>query len=174
MTTRLSLLLPLLLASPLAAQERKYPAVNLARVYEVDAAWPKRPADMPWKDMPGVAVDAKDNVYVFTRAKPPVQVYSPKGDFLRAWGDEIASAHHIRIDKEGAVWTTDIERPVVEKYPPDGKRLLQLGTPGKAGRDESHFYMPTDVALTPAGDIFVADGYGNARIVHFDKDGKFK
>jgi hypothetical protein len=42
-----------------------------------------------------------------------------------------------------------------------------------AGRDRKHFNMPTDVAVTPAGDVFVADGYGNARVVHFDRRGKY-
>lgn len=48
-----------------------------------------------------------------------------------------------------------------------------LGTRGEAGCDERHFNRPADMVVTPEGDVFVADGYGNARIVHFDKNGKF-
>ncbi len=155
------------------AGEPKYPRVNLAISYQVDAKWPQRPAEMYWGHVPGIAVDAKDNVYVFTRAKPAVQVYDAGGKFLRAWGDKIANAHHIKIDHEGHVWTTDTGNHVVEKYTPQGKLLLSIGTRGKAGRDETHFNMPTDVAITAAGDIYVSDGYGNARIVHCDKHGKF-
>jgi hypothetical protein len=170
-----SLLVLSLLPMPAAAQEEpKYPRVNLAFAYEVDPAWPRRPADLAWGDMPGVAVDAADNVYVFTRAKHPVQVYDAKGAFVRAWGEDIGSAHHIKIDGDGNVWISDIKHHVVQKYTPKGKLLLTLGTKGEAGRDQTHLHMPTDMAFNSAGDVFVADGYGNARIVHFDKAGKFK
>ncbi len=154
-------------------KEPKYPHVNLAVDYVVDPKWPQKPADLQWGHVPGMAIDAKDNVYVFTRSYPPVQVYDASGKYLRGWGKGIKNAHHIRIDSEGNVWTTDLDNHVVEKYTPEGKLLLTLGTRGKAGRDQTHLYMPTDMAVTPAGDIFVSDGYGNARIVHFDKEGKF-
>jgi hypothetical protein len=154
-------------------KERKYPAVNLAIDYVVDAKWPQRPDDMSWGHVPGIAVDASDNVYVFTRAKNPVQVYDKNGKFLRAWGKDIGMSHHIKIDSEGNVWLSDVGHHVVQKYTPDGKLLMTLGTKGDAGRDSTHFYMPTDMAIAKNGDIYVADGYGNARIVHFDKKGKF-
>jgi hypothetical protein len=140
----------------------------------VDPAWPKKPTDAYWGHVPGVAVDAKDNVYVFTRGTPPVQVFDAKGKYLRGWGtQEIKSAHHIRIDPEGHVWTTDVVDHTVRKWTPEGNLLLTLGVPGKAGRDATHFYMPTDVAFTPDGHFYVSDGYGNARVVHFDKSAKY-
>jgi DNA-binding beta-propeller fold protein YncE len=162
----------------LAGQESKdpkYPRVNTAIVYEVDLKWPLKPPSAQWEAVPGVAVDAKDNVYVFTRANPPVQVYSADGKYLRGWGEgsiKIKAAHHIKIDHDGNVWLADIEDHVVQKYTPEGKLLLTLGTKGKAGRDKQHLFRPTDMAITPEGDVFVADGYGNARIVHFDKSGR--
>src|SRR5207253_338395 len=132
------------------------------------------PADLRWAHVPGLAVDAKDNVYVFTRSDAPVQIYDAAGKLVRAWGHKtFKTPHHIRIDHEGNVWVADVGYHVVQKYTPAGELLLTLGTKDKAGRDDSHFYMPTDMAITPAGDVFVSDGYGNARIVHFDKEGKF-
>jgi DNA-binding beta-propeller fold protein YncE len=161
------------LAAP-RADEPKYPHVSLAATYEVDAAWPKRPKGFHWGAVSGIAVDAADNVYVFTRAEPPVQVYDAKGNYLRGWGKgSIKSAHHIKIDHEGNVWISDIGNHVVQKYTPEGKLLLTIGTLGKAGRDKTHLNMPTDMAVTPTGEVFVSDGYGNARIVHFDKEGKY-
>lgn len=155
-------------------QERKYPAVNLAISYEVDPKWPQRPAGMKWGEVPGITVDGRDQVYVFTRDKEhPVQVYDTSGKFLRSWGAGIGSAHHIRIDHEGNVWITDIDKHVVEKYTPEGKLLQTIGVKGKAGRDQTHLNMPTDVAIAPNGDVFVSDGYGNARVVHFDSKGKY-
>jgi len=142
--------------------------------YALDPAWPQRPAEAKWGETPGVAVDAKDQVWVFTRARPPVQVYDTQGKYIRGWGDDaIQTAHYIRFDREGNVWVTDLGRHVVMQLTPEGKLLRTLGTPGKPGCDETHLNQPTDVVVTPAGDIFVTDGYGNNRVVQFDKDGTF-
>src|SRR5437773_4770603 len=142
--------------------------------FRIDPAWPKKPANVEWGQIPGVTADKDDNVWIFTRANPPVQVYSPAGDLIRSWKPEgYGRAHHIRIDHEGNVWVCDIDVHTVSKHTPDGKLLLELGTRGKTGADEKTFNKPTDVAVTPAGDIFVSDGYGNTRVVHFDKTGKF-
>jgi sugar lactone lactonase YvrE len=123
--------------------------------------------------VPGIAVDGRDQVYVFTRAPNPVQVYDAKGKFLRSWGEGIGSAHHIKIDREGNVWITDIGNHVVQKYTPEGKHLLTIGTSGEAGRDKKHFNKPTDVAFGPRGDLYISDGYGNARVVHCDAQGNY-
>jgi hypothetical protein len=164
----------LLTGTMTSAAEPRYPKVNLAIAYTVDPHWPQKPADFHWGQMPGVAVDAQDHVYIFTRAEPPVQVYDAEGKFLRAWGgDSLKTAHHIKIDQEGNVWVADIGHHVVEKYTPEGKLLRSLGTKGAPGRDHTHLDMPTDMAITPTGDVFVSDGYGNSRIVHFDRDGRF-
>jgi hypothetical protein len=142
--------------------------------YEVDRNWPQRPAGMPWGQMPGVAVDRNDHVWVFTRAEPPVQVYDASGKFIRAWGHGmIGKAHHLKIDHEGMIWLTDTQNHVVLQMTPDGKLLKQLGVKGESGNDSEHFNQPTDVAVTPEGEVFVSDGYGNNRVAHWDKNGKF-
>src|SRR5438445_8135250 len=92
-----------LLGAPAPAQQSKYPRINLARGYVVDAKWPQRPDDLRWAEVPGVAVDARDQVWITTRSHPPVQVYDAKGQFVAAWGSELLkrnAAHHIRIDPE--------------------------------------------------------------------------
>ncbi len=145
-----------------------------APCYAVDTGWPKKPAGAEWAAMPGITVDLKDNIYIFTRSEPTVQVYRPDGTLVRSFNTENhQAAHHIQIGPKGNIWLTDHKGQVVEKYSPAGKRLLTLGEPGVAGDDESHFNGPTDMAVLPSGDIFVSDGYGNQRIVHFDKDGRF-
>ncbi len=160
--------------APLASAGPPYPRVNMAPWYEVDPLWPQRPADVKWGDIPGVAVDAQDQVWVFTRGQPPVQVYAADGKFLRSWGsDTVQLAHFLRFDPSGRVWVTDIGKHVVMQFTPEGQLLRTLGTPGEAGDDAAHFNKPTDVAVTPAGDIYVSDGYGNNRVVQFDRDGKF-
>ncbi len=142
--------------------------------YTVDPAWPKKPADVKWGEIPGVAVDQQDRVWLFTRQQPVVQVYAADGTLVKIWNDvEHKRAHHIKVDAEGNVWLTDIELHTVRKYSPEGKLLLSLGTPGETGEDERHFNKPTDMAFAANGDIFVSDGYGNNRVAHFDKGGKF-
>jgi hypothetical protein len=152
-----------------------YPRVDLSTTYEVDPNWPQRPSDVHTGETAGVAVDKDDDVYVFVRANPPVQVYSADGTFLRSWGgDFVKRAHHIKIDpNDGNVWLADVGAHVVRKCTPDGKILMTIGTPGKPGTDGRHLNMPCDMAISPTVDVFVADGYGNARVAHFDKDGKF-
>jgi DNA-binding beta-propeller fold protein YncE len=140
----------------------------------VDPAWPQKPARFEWAQMPGVAVDRRDQVYIFTRGRPAIQVYQGDGTFLRAWDmADPSGAHFVRIDPPGNVWVADIQNHVVCKYSPEGKLLLTLGQAGRAGADETHFDKPTDMVILPAGDIFVSDGYGNRRIVHFDAKGRY-
>lgn len=162
---------------PAASTEKAptpYPRTNMATWYEVDPHWPQKPADFEWKAMPGIAVDPKDQVWTFTRSNPPVQVYSTDGRLLRAWGqDSIKTAHHIKIDRDGSVWIADIGHHVVRKFTPGGELLLTLGTLGEPGIDETHFDQPTDMAIAANGDIFVADGYGNNRVVQFNARGEF-
>lgn len=151
-----------------------YPRINLAPSYVVDATWPRRPQGYDWGHMPGVAVDREDQVWLFTRAQPPIQVYRPDGSLVRAWGSQVVgNAHHIKIDQEGNIWLADIGLHVVRKFSPLGELLLTIGTPGEKGEDETHFDRPTDMAITPAGDVFITDGYGNNRVVHCDARGRF-
>ena len=82
-----------------------YPRVNLARCYSVDPNWPQRAPDVAWGQMPGVAVDREDNVWIFTRTNPAVQVYASDGRYCFGW--DIAHtntvAHFIRFDAQGNV-----------------------------------------------------------------------
>lgn len=168
---------PLLVIGNMAAQEGKqpnYPRIDMCTWYEVDPNWPQRPAAFTWEAVSGVFVDRDDNVWMFTRSVPPVQVYSPEGKLIRAWGEDfIKTSHHMKIDHEGFVWLADIGLHVVRKCTPSGQVVLTLGTVGQPGEDERHLDQPTDMAVLPSGDIFVSDGYGNNRIVHFDSQGRF-
>ena len=148
--------------------------IGLFSWYKVDSDWPRKPAGFTWGDMPGVAIDSEDRVWIFTRATPPVQVYNTDGKFLFSWGEgTVAKSHHIKIGPEGHIWLSDVGDHVIRKCTTEGKVLLTLGTPGQSGEDDTHLNQPTDMAISPAGDIFVSDGYGNNRVVHFDKNGKF-
>ncbi len=67
--------------------------------------------------MPGIAVDRQDNVWIFTRGKPPVHVYNSTGKFVQAWNsEEILIPHHIRVDHEGHIWVTDVGSHTVQRF----------------------------------------------------------
>jgi DNA-binding beta-propeller fold protein YncE len=82
-------------------------------------------------------------------------------------------AHSIRVDPEGNVWAVDATGQVVYKMNPQGHLVMTLGTHGRAGQGPGQFYLPTDVAFAPNGDVLVSDGYGNARIVRYSHDGRY-
>ena len=89
------------------------------------------------------------------------------------WGDEyIKTPHGLCIDPEGNVWLTDIANHQVLKFDPMGKLLLSLGKKGEAGNGPDQFDRPTDVAITPTGEFYISDGYGNSRVLKFSKEGK--
>jgi DNA-binding beta-propeller fold protein YncE len=129
-----------------------------------------------WVDTISVAADGKGSILAFRRADPPVLIFNREGRFQRGWGNGIfPDKHSIDVDPEGFVWITDRDDQLVYKFSMDGKQLMMLGTKGAAGDNSSQdkFNRPSDVAIAPNGDIFVADGYTNSRVVHFSKDGKF-
>jgi hypothetical protein len=151
-----------------------YPKVNVVSGYKWVEGWPKKPAEAVWAAMSGITVDASDNIWTLNRGNIPIQVYRPDGSLVRSWGQGVfGNAHQIRFDKDGNVWITDNGFHTVSKFTQDGKLLLTLGTKGESGEDNSHFNQPTDLAISPSGDVFISDGYVNSRVVHYDKNGKF-
>ena len=88
-------------------------------------------------------------------------------------GCHACGGHSIRIDPQGHVWVADAGGHVVIKMNAEGRVLMQLGEMGVSGTDRTHFNLPTDVAFAPGGEIYVSDGYGNARIVKFSGDGEY-
>lgn len=142
--------------------------------YRPTADWPKLPDGLKLGRVSGVATDSADRVYVFHRGKQPILVFDRDGKFLRSWGDGVVdTAHGLRLDPDGNVWVTDIGHHLVMKFDPQGKLLLTLGQKGKPGDSPEQFNRPTDVAFAPTGEFYVADGYGNARVVKFSREGKY-
>jgi len=142
--------------------------------YRVVANWPQLPAGLALGQATAVATDSRGHVFVFHRGEKPIVVFDSDGKLLRSFGDGLfKSAHGLRVDREDCVWVTDTEGHVVKRFSNDGKLQLTLGEPNVLGLDERHFNKPADIAFAANGDVFVADGYGNSRVVKFDRTGKF-
>jgi hypothetical protein len=163
-----------LLAGPATPARPADPVKGGIPDYRPVAGWPRLPETVKLGPVSAVATDSADRVFVFHRGKQPILVFDREGKFLRSWGDEhVKTAHGLRIDRENNVWVTDIGNHLVMKFDPEGKLLLTLGRKGKPGDGRDEFDRPTDVAVAPSGEFYVADGYGNSRVVKFSREGKY-
>ena len=146
--------------------------------FKVDPNWARLPAGMTWNgNTTWITADGKGQVVVLVRTAPYFRVFTRDGAFVKAFGDDglFQSAHSVTIDAQGSLWATDSAAHVVSKFSPDGRVLMTLGKKGMAGDNASRdlFNQPNHVAVAPNGDIYVSDGYVNARVVQFSKDGRF-
>lgn len=154
--------------------------------YRADASWARLPPGYAWSDVVGVACDSRGRVYVFNRGDHPMIVFDHEGTFLRSWGEGLISrAHGVTIGPDDAVYCTEDMGHTVRKFTPEGSLLMTLGTPGTPSATGATsmdfrsirqagppFHYPTNVALGQNGDIYVSDGYGNARVHRFTADGR--
>lgn len=143
--------------------------------YEVVENWARLPDGWSFKDVAAVATDHKDRVYVFNRGEHPMMVFDRDGNFLRSWGEGVFTrAHGIHIGPDECLYCTDDGDHTVRKCTLEGKVLLTIGIPGKPSPYMSGepFHRCTHTALAPNGDLYVSDGYGNARIHRYSPDGR--
>ena len=157
--------------------------------YELVEGWEQLPSGWSHGDVGGVATDSNDNVYVFNRGDRPVIIYDSEGKFLDAWGDKTTypRAHGITI-VDDIVYLVDDADHTVRKCTLDGKILMTLGTSGTPSdtgyrpnvpgnlttieRGGGPFNRPTRLSVARNGELYVADGYGNAQIHRFSADGQ--
>jgi len=143
--------------------------------YRVIADWAKLPEGWSFRDVAAVAVDRKDQVYVFNRGEHPMIVFDRNGNFLRSWGEgRFPRAHGLHIGPDETLYCTDDGDHTMRRCTLDGKVLLELGIPGRPApyMSGTPFHRCTHTALSPKGEIYVADGYGNARVHKYTPDGR--
>lgn len=146
-----------------------------AFTYVDDSDWARLPDGWRFHNVAGLGVDSRDNVYVFDRGPHPVIVLDRDGNFLRAWGEgDFKRPHAVHVAADDTVWLTDDSNHVVRRYTPEGKLLLSLGNAGQASPYMSGipFNKCTHTAMSPEGDVYVSDGYGNARVHKYSPDGR--
>ena len=142
--------------------------------YKVAADFFEFPADWVEGEASGVALNSKGHIFLFQRTRPMLSEFDEKGHYLRSLGEGLFDhPHGLRIDAGDNIWTTDDTNNTVLKLSPAGKVLLVLGRRNNGGEANWLFNKPTDVAFSKNGDIFVADGYGNSRVVKFDRNGNY-
>jgi len=159
--------------------------------YELVDGWAKFPEGWSYIDVCGLAVDSQDRVYALNRGEHPVMVFDREGNFLTSWGEGYFSKrpHGITVGPDGSIYCTDDGNHTVSRFTPEGKLLSVLGTkdqPSDTGyvalpdlmealatikRGGPPFNRPTGVAFSASGEIYVSDGYGNARVHKFTPDG---
>jgi DNA-binding beta-propeller fold protein YncE len=141
--------------------------------YTIVADFFQLPAGEHFVEPAGIGVNSKGHVYVFHRGKHPLMEFDSSGKFIGSIADDLfVNAHMVRIDADDNIWTADVGSHVILKLGPDGRVLLALGRMRVPGDDALHFNQPTDIAWDRDGNIYVADGYGNSRVLKFDKYGR--
>jgi DNA-binding beta-propeller fold protein YncE len=122
----------------------------------------------------GVAVNSKGHIYLFQRTKPMLTEYDEVGNYIQTLGEGVFQhPHGLRIDAADNLWTTDDGNNLVLKLSPSGEVLLVLGRVNTGAEADWLFNKPADVAFGKDGEIYVADGYGNSRVVKFDRNGNY-
>lgn len=146
--------------------------------YEVAVNWETLPPGYSWREVADVAVDSKDRVYVFNRGgEHPMIVFDSEGNFLRSWGEGVFShrPHGVTPGPDDTLYCTDDGDHTVRQCTYEGKVLMTIGVPGRPAElySGNPFNRCTDVAIDPkTGELYISDGYGNARIHKFTPDGK--
>ena len=143
--------------------------------YEPVPGWGRLPEGWSLREVGAVAVDSKDRVYVFNRGEHPMVVFDRDGKFLASWGEGLFTrAHGLHMAPDDTLWCTDDGDHSVRHCTLDGRVLRTFGIPGRpspymSGRP---FNRCTHTALSPEGDVYVSDGYGNAQVHKYSAEGR--
>ena len=144
--------------------------------YSLVKSWGMVAAGWTWGEIVGLAVDAQDRVFVASRSQHPLAVFDTEGNLLETWGDDVLftnQAHGLFIDSVDNVYFIDAVNHCLLKFDRMGALVMTLGTPGQAAIvDGAPFSGPTDAAVASTGELYVSDGYGNARVHKYSAAGE--
>jgi hypothetical protein len=178
-----------------AAQSRPASSKEVPKL-EVVPGWAKIPNGWVLGQVASAAADEKDHIWILHRPRvvragqktgPPVMEFDADGNYVQGWGGDApgsgydwpSTEHGVYVDYKGFVWVGGSgNEDQILKFTKAGKFIMQLGKGGnkKTNQDTKNFSKPADVFVyAKTNELFVADGYGNKRIIVFDADtGAFK
>jgi peptidylamidoglycolate lyase len=146
--------------------------------YKVDMAWGALNSDFyPVNDCHEMVQDSKGRIVLLTNhTKNNVIIYDKSGKLLEVWGTDYPGAHGLTLSVEGGgdfLYIADNNRHEVIKTTLDGRVVMVLPFPADSGKYErADQYIPTETAVAPNGDIYIADGYGLQYILHYNRRGE--
>jgi hypothetical protein len=181
---------PLLLGATDKAGSKKPVLGTGEHTYEATHDWGALPAGIEYGNTHGVCVDSQGHVYIHhtvastSEVPDSMVVFDSEGKFVKSWGKQFkGGAHGLHIRKEETqefLYLCDTKRGVVVKATLDGEEVFSLGYPtqsepySKPGPDGKPLkYSPTNLAVSPNGDIYVADGYGSSYVIQYNKKGEY-
>lgn len=147
-----------------------------AHTYQWIGDWAKLPAGKRFGYTHGVAEDKQGHILVFSTGPDSMKVFDADGKFVRSWG-HYKGAHGLHYSVEAGseyLYLTDPEDGFFCKTTLEGEVLWRLEYPQESGiyQDKEEF-RPTNIAVAPNGDVYVADGYGKPYIHQYTKDAKY-
>jgi hypothetical protein len=170
---------------------------DLPNPYKPGVSWGNLPAGRKWGSVASVSLAPDGTIWAADRCGEngsggtacigknagidPIFQFDTSGKLLKSFGAGLfVNVHKMSIDKDGFLWVADNSGNQIFKLDQNGKVLMTLGKKGVTGTGNDEFDGPTEVAIAPNGDIFIGDGHngggtpaGNARVLKFDKNGKF-
>jgi DNA-binding beta-propeller fold protein YncE len=181
---------PLLLGASNKSGSRKPVLGEGAHTYEATHDWGDLPSDIQYGNTHGVCVDSRGHIYIHhtvyatSEKSDTMVVFDHKGKFVKSWGKQFkGGAHGLHIRKEGGqeyLYLCDIRRGLVVKTTLEGEEIFTLAYPtesepySRPGPDGKPLkYSPTNLAVAPNGDIYVADGYGSSYVIQYNSQGKY-
>jgi DNA-binding beta-propeller fold protein YncE len=175
----------------IGAAQSPGPRNDLPQPYQTTRDWGELPTGVKWAAVTAIEPAPDGSIYVIhrcfanscaNRSEAPILKYDANGKLLAQWGAKMfIFPHGATVDADGNLWVTDArgERGIghqVFKFSPQGRVLMTLGKAGLSGSSPDLFDQPTDVVVSPTGDVFVTDSHRNGknnRIVRFTRDGKY-
>ena len=145
--------------------------------FSADPDFLELPEGYNFGEVTGIAQNSAGRWFVFHRGPHPLLEFNKEGAFVREIGAGLfSSAHGLQVDRHDNIWTTDVGSHLVLKFRPDGRLAMVLGRRDMPGewdeeKDLVLFDKPADIAFDQDDNVYVADGYGNARIVKLDSLG---
>jgi hypothetical protein len=142
--------------------------------FTADPAWPATPKDWSWGQVIGIFADSRGHVWTSSRSR--ISEWDPKGVLVQSWDargpdGNWSTIHGLFVDHTGHVWTNARESHLTVKFTRTGQVALVIGKYNQTGgsNDTTLMGRPSDIWVDAAdNEVFVADGYGNRRVIVFD------